>query len=114
MNYKAGGSRAAIVRLVASRGRIMDRNGLVLAYNVPAPSLWAIPEDVQATPAQLAELARLLEMPLPDLQRRLAEDKTFVWLRRPIDEPVAKKIAALGSKGISQRGGHQPQDPWPL
>lgn len=102
---------ARTLELPASRGRIMDRNGLVLAYNVPAPSLWAIPEDVQATPAQLAELARLLEMPLPDLQRRLAEDKTFVWLRRQIDEPVAKKIAALGIKGIYQRDGYKRQYP---
>ena len=100
------------LELPASRGRIMDRNGLVLAYNVPAPSLWAIPEDVQASPEQLAELARLLEMPLADLKQRLSDDdKTFVWLKRQVDDAVAKKIAALGIKGIYQRSGYKRQYP---
>jgi cell division protein FtsI (penicillin-binding protein 3) len=103
---------ARTLELPASRGRIMDRNGLVLAYNVPAPSLWAIPEDVQATPAQLSELARLLEMPLADLKLRLSDDdKTFVWLKRQVDDSVAKKIAELGIKGIYQRSGYKRQYP---
>jgi len=103
---------ARTLELPASRGRIMDRNGLVLAYNVPAPSLWAIPEDVQATPAQLGELARLLEMPLADLKLRLSDDdKTFVWLKRQVDDSVAKKIAELGIKGIYQRSGYKRQYP---
>lgn len=99
---------ARTLELPASRGRITDRNGLVLAYNVPAPSLWAIPEDVQATPAQLAELSRLLEMPLPDLKQRLFnEDRTFVWVKRQVDEAVARKVAELGIKGIYQRSGYK-------
>jgi len=103
---------ARTLELPASRGRIMDRNGQVLAYNVPAPSLWAIPEDVQASPEQLAELARLLEMPLADLRQRLSDDdKTFVWLKRQVDDAVAKKIAELGIKGIYQRNGYKRQYP---
>ena len=103
---------ARTLELPASRGRIMDRNGQVLAYNVPAPSLWAIPEDVQASPEQLAELARLLEMPLADLKQRLSDDdKTFVWLKRQVDDAVAKKIAELGIKGIYQRSGYKRQYP---
>ena len=31
--------------LPANRGRILDRNGLILASSVIAPSVWAIPED---------------------------------------------------------------------
>jgi cell division protein FtsI (penicillin-binding protein 3) len=99
---------ARTLELPASRGRIMDRNGLVLAYNVPAPSLWAIPEDVQATPAQLAELSRLLEIPLPDLRQRLFnEDKTFVWVKRQVDQAVARRVAELGIKGLYQRSGYK-------
>ena len=103
---------ARTLELPASRGRIMDRHGQVLAYNVPAPSLWAIPEDVQASPEQLAELARLLEMPLSDLKLRLSDDdKTFVWLKRQVDDAVAKKITELGIKGIYQRSGYKRQYP---
>ncbi|MHB1199893.1 MAG: peptidoglycan D,D-transpeptidase FtsI family protein [Polaromonas sp.] len=92
------------LELPANRGRILDRNGLILASSVPASSIWAIPEDVEANRVQLAELARLLEMPLADLDKKLGNsDKTFVWIKRQVDEPVAQKIHALGIKGIYLR-----------
>ncbi len=95
---------ARTLELPANRGRILDRNGLILASSVPASSIWAIPEDVEASKAQLAELAKLLEMPVADLHKKLAnEDKTFVWVKRQVDEPVAQKIHGLGIKGIYQR-----------
>ena len=95
---------ARTLDLPANRGRILDRNGLILASSVPAFSIWAIPEDIEATPSQLAELAKLLEMPLVELKKKLGdEDKTFVWVKRQLDEPVAQKIEALGVKGIYKR-----------
>ena len=36
---------ARTIELAANRGRILDRNGLILASSVPAASIWAIPED---------------------------------------------------------------------
>ena len=43
---KQGEKRYAhTLELPASRGRILDRNGLVLATSVPVPSIWAIPKD---------------------------------------------------------------------
>ncbi|MBD3892647.1 penicillin-binding protein 2 [Hydrogenophaga sp.] len=90
--------------LSANRGQVLDRNGLILASSVVAQSIWAIPEDVDSSDPNLSELARLIDLPLPELQRRLAlEDRTFVWLRRQVDAPVAKQIAALGIAGIHQR-----------
>ncbi len=38
---------ARTLELPANRGRILDRNGLILASSVPAASIWAIPEDVE-------------------------------------------------------------------
>ncbi len=103
---------ARTLALPANRGRIIDRNGLILASSVPAPSIWAIPEDVPRDEDQLKQLARLLELPLAELNRKLAdEDKTFVWLKRQVDEPVAQKIAALGMKGIYQRKEYKRQYP---
>ena len=95
---------ARTLELPASRGRILDRNGLLLASSVVAPSIWAIPEDVERDPARRRELARLLGMTLAELNKKLAdEDKTFVWLKRQVDEPVARQIAALKLAGIYQR-----------
>ena len=103
---------ARTLELPANRGRILDRNGLILASSVPAPSIWAIPEDVDASKAQLAELAKLLDMPLAELRKKLAdEDKTFVWIKRQVDASVGEKIHALGIKGIYQRKEYKRQYP---
>jgi cell division protein FtsI (penicillin-binding protein 3) len=103
---------ARTLELPANRGRVLDRNGLILASSVVAQSIWAIPEDVDRNDPKLAELARLLEMPLPELRKRLGpEDKTFVWVKRQVDEPVAKQIAALGIKGLYQRREYKRQYP---
>ena len=95
---------ARTLELPANRGRILDRNGLLLATSVPVPSIWAIPEDVERDPAKLAQLAKLLEMPRAELEKKLEdEDRSFVWLKRQVEEPVAQQIAALDIKGIYQR-----------
>jgi cell division protein FtsI (penicillin-binding protein 3) len=99
------------LELPANRGRILDRNGLILASSVPSPSIWAIPEDVEQDKVKLAQLAKLLEMPFADLKEKLAEDTNFVWLKRQIDEPVAQQVAALGIKGIYTRKEYRRQYP---
>jgi cell division protein FtsI (penicillin-binding protein 3) len=103
---------ARTLELPANRGRILDRNGLLLATSVPAPSIWAIPEDVERDRAKLAKLARLLDMPTADLDRKLQdEDKTFVWLKRQVDEAVAQQVVALEVKGIYLRKEYKRQYP---
>ena len=90
------------IELPASRGRILDRNGELLASSVPAPSLWAIPKDMDASPQDMRKLARLLDMSAPELKKRLAGSNNFVWLRRQVDEGVAQQVAALKLKGVHE------------
>jgi cell division protein FtsI (penicillin-binding protein 3) len=91
------------LELPANRGRVLDRNGLLLATSVVAQSIWAIPEDVDLHHPKLGEAAKLLGMPLADLKKRLNSDKNFVWIRRQVDEPVALKVKALDIKGLYLR-----------
>ncbi|QDL39048.1 peptidoglycan D,D-transpeptidase FtsI family protein [Rhodoferax sediminis] len=107
---------ARTLALPAYRGRILDRNGQILASSVPAPSIWAIPEDIErddpAVQAKLRQVASLLGMSQKDFDKKLKdEDKTFVWIKRQVDEPIAKAIAALGLKGIYQRKEYKRQYP---
>jgi cell division protein FtsI (penicillin-binding protein 3) len=93
---------ARTLDLPASRGRIIDRNGLILASSVPVPSLWAIPKDFDADNAQRAQLARLLGMTPQELAGRLDDSPNFVWLRRQVDDAVARQVLALGIRGVHQ------------
>ncbi len=107
---------ARTLELPANRGRILDRNGLILASSVPAASIWAIPEDVDESDpsvrAQLKELAQLLDMPLSTLVTKMAEDdKTFMWLKRQLDWDLGQRIVGLGIKGIYLRKENQRQYP---
>ena len=103
---------ARTLELPANRGRILDRNGLILASSLPAPSIWAIPEDVDLNKKQISQLAKLLDMSASELTHKLSdEDKTFVWLKRQVDDAVAKQISALDLKGIYQRKEYKRQYP---
>jgi cell division protein FtsI (penicillin-binding protein 3) len=91
------------LELPASRGRITDRHGALLATSVAVPSVWAIPKDVQATREQKRELARLLGLPPTELEKKLGDPTArFAWLKRQLDEPQWQQVQALGIKGIYQ------------
>ena len=93
---------ARTVELPASRGRITDRNGLILAASVPVPSLWAIPKDMDADPDARARLARALGMKPAELAAKIGDNQNFVWLRRQTDEAMAEAVRALRLKGVHQ------------
>ncbi|MEO8806594.1 MAG: penicillin-binding protein 2 [Burkholderiaceae bacterium] len=93
---------ARSLTLPASRGRILDRNGQILASSVPASSLWAIPKDFSADKAERRQLAKLIGMTPQELEGRLDDNANFVWLKRLADDPVAKDVLALNLKGIHQ------------
>ncbi len=93
---------ARSLTLPASRGRILDRNGQILASSVPASSLWAIPKDFSADKAERRQLAKLIGMTPQELEGRLDDNTNFVWLKRLADDQVAKDVLALNLKGIHQ------------
>jgi cell division protein FtsI (penicillin-binding protein 3) len=89
------------LEIPANRGRVLDRNGLILASSVPMPSIWASPEEIDATNPKLKELAQLLDMSLSDVQGKIKDERRkHVWLKRQADMATGKKIAELGIHGI--------------
>ncbi|BEV13507.1 penicillin-binding protein 2 [Herbaspirillum sp. DW155] len=102
---KQGASRyARTLEMPATRGKITDRNGQVLASSVPVKAIWAIPDDVQAAPKdKLVQLAKLLEMSDAELRKKLDSDRSFVYLKRQVEQDTADKIVKLGIPGIETR-----------
>ncbi len=93
---------ARTLELTASRGRILDRNGQLMATSVPSPSLWAIPKDMAADAKSRLQLARILGMSPKDLGNRLDDSPNFVWLKRQVDDQLAKDVLALNLPGVHQ------------
>jgi cell division protein FtsI (penicillin-binding protein 3) len=88
------------IELDATRGRIVDRHGALLAVSLATYEIWASPKLIDA--GSLAPLAALIEQPLAEVRRRVSGDKSFVLLKRQVDADTAQKINRLGLAGITQ------------
>ncbi|SEB15845.1 peptidoglycan D,D-transpeptidase FtsI family protein [Paraburkholderia sartisoli] len=88
------------IELDATRGRIVDRHGAMLAVSLPTFEIWATPRLIKES--AIAPLAKLVDMPVAELRRRLTGDRQFVLLRRQVDADTAEKIDRLGLAGLTQ------------
>jgi cell division protein FtsI (penicillin-binding protein 3) len=86
----------------ASRGKITDRNGELLAGSTQAKSIWAIPVDARLEPRQAETLAGLLKTDVRTLNRKLAAKGSFVYLQRQVEPDIARQITELQLPGIHQ------------
>jgi hypothetical protein len=93
----------AQMELPAHRGRIVDRFGDALAISTPVKSLWTFPDQFDATPAELAALARVLETTPQKLAARVKADEDFAFLARQIPPETAERAMALRIKGSTSR-----------
>ncbi|MCL1861579.1 MAG: penicillin-binding protein 2 [Proteobacteria bacterium] len=95
---------ARVLEVPATRGRIADRNGNLLAVSTPVSSIWALPSDAsRLEPGQLRQLAQLLEMNVTELNNRIANGRDFVFLKRQVSPELADKVAKLDLPGIYQQ-----------
>jgi cell division protein FtsI (penicillin-binding protein 3) len=89
------------IEVSASRGKIMDRNGDMLAVSTPMKAIWAIPADARTMAApQKKQLADLLDMPVRELDGKIASEKTFVFVKRQVPPETSDRIAALKLPGV--------------
>ena len=93
-------------QIEASRGGIVDRQGRLLAFSVPRPSIVADPRGMAdsdnpvAVDDIVAQLATVLSTDPEEMARRLRSDKNFVYLQRQVDPEVGEAVEALGLPGI--------------
>ena len=91
------------IEISASRGKVTDRHGDMLAVSTPMRSIWAIPSDARTMSGeQKRQLAELVELKPRELDARLASEKNFVFVKRQVPPQVAEQIAALRLPGIHQ------------
>jgi stage V sporulation protein D (sporulation-specific penicillin-binding protein) len=90
------------ITLRAHRGRILDRDGSLLAGDVPVYSIFAdpgvIPPDQRHTVAE--QVAPILNMGPSHLESLISEPGRFVYLARRVDESVTTRLRELKLYGI--------------
>ncbi len=91
------------IEVSASRGKITDRNGDMLAVSTPMKAVWAIPGDARTMSRdQKQQLATLLDMAVRELDGKIASEKTFVYVKRQVPPETADRIAAMKLPGVHQ------------
>ncbi len=92
-----------IVGIPAHRGVINDRNGEQLAMSTPVDSIWVTPRKVFEDAGRLPELARVMDMPLNELQQLLRDriSRDFIYLKRHADPDLVSAVKQLGIRGVS-------------
>lgn len=104
LQQKGNARYGRVVDISAHRGMITDRYGEPLAISTPVESVWASPRDVEATPRQVKELAKILGMESTEVANKLFDaTRDFVYLKRQLPPEQAEKIAKLELPGISLR-----------
>ena len=109
--YEEKGNKATLrsIEMPASRGKILYRNGEVLATSLLAKAIIAFPEAVpeDLPKEKLTQLAKLLEIGEGELKKKLSSDRTQIFLKRQVDLDVAKQIKELGIPGIAQNNEYK-------
>lgn len=105
--------------LSSCRGKILDRNGEILAMSLPVDSVYVNPPDVkvsakveknplekakaeQEIAEKFSKLAMLLEIDPKTLQKKISKDEKrgFVYIKRRVPPDLAQKVMQLEIPGV--------------
>ena len=97
---KAKSQHERTVTLEPRRGRILDKNGRIMAVSIQLKSLFARPGQIDS-PTQAARLlSPILNTPYHKLLIELKSKNNFVWIKRKLPPVQWKQVQKLNLSGI--------------
>lgn len=99
---RAKGSWSRNIPFEPERGEIVDRNGVALATNMSAPTVWVVPRQIKEPEATAEKLAAVLDMSKETALKYVTTGEMIVRIKegRKISHEKAKEIRALGLEGV--------------
>lgn len=100
LSDKAEGQYIEELTIQGKRGTIYDRDHQALAVSIETTSVAAYPKTFPKNAAAIAKLAKVLHIKRTEVRRKLATEKSFVWLKRQASPKEVAAVKALKLKGI--------------
>ena len=100
LTAKADRQQQKTVSFEGARGMVSDRHGKVLAMNVEVPSVFGVPMSLESPSTVARDLSPVLHIRSGELERKLRQDKSFVWLARKIEPEQGRRLEQLSLDGI--------------
>ncbi|HEU4506184.1 MAG TPA: penicillin-binding protein 2 [Nitrospira sp.] len=88
------------VLLEGARGTVTDRHGKVLAMNVEVPSIFGVPTSLDNPGNAARSLSPVLRLRREEIEKKLRQDKHFVWLARKVEPEQGRRLEQLSIDGI--------------
>ena len=100
LTLKADRQHQKAVSLEGARGTILDRRGKVLAMNMEVPSVFGVPAALESPSKTARHLSPVLHVSTGELERKLRQDRGFVWLARKLDPEQGRRLERISMDGI--------------
>ena len=99
---KAKDSWSRNIPFEPKRGEILDRNGIALATNLSAPTIYVVPRQVENPQETAEKLANALDASVDETFKEISKQQSSVRLSkgRKISHEKAKEIKSLELKGV--------------
>jgi len=88
------------VTLEGARGTVTDRHGKVLAMNMEVPSIFGVPTSLDSPANAARSLSPVLRIRRDEIEKKLRQDKHFVWLARKVEPEQGHRLEQLSIDGI--------------
>ncbi|MGC9325035.1 MAG: peptidoglycan D,D-transpeptidase FtsI family protein [Desulfomonilia bacterium] len=88
------------IKLSPNRGTIYDRVGQPLAISLEVKSIAANPRLIKDPARTARKLSKILDLNASSLQKKLKENRYFVWIKRHATPDEVAAVRALEIKGI--------------